>query len=230
MVLLAMTGALALACFVKACGVVFLGAPRSADAAQAKECGGWMRAPMLALAAGCVAIGLLPAVFWPAIHSAVAAWQGTWIDAPAPESLRLLGVIHAGLALSAIAAVAWLRRHVRRGQWASGPTWDCGYAAPTPRMQYTAGSFAGIITDWFAWVLRPQRHERRPEGPFPRQAAFEQHTPETVLERLIEPAARQVMVVAGMIRRLQHGRVQAYLLYVLLGLVAMAILALTRRP
>ncbi|KAF0170539.1 MAG: NADH dehydrogenase (quinone), partial [Limisphaerales bacterium] len=62
---LGVTGALALACFVKVCGVVFLGAPRSPAAAHAHECGPAMRGAMLVLAAACVAIGVAPVLFWP---------------------------------------------------------------------------------------------------------------------------------------------------------------------
>ncbi len=225
-VLLAMTGALALACFVKVCGVVFLGASRSPAAGHAHECGPWMRGPMLVLAAGCVAIGLAPFVFWPALHTAVAAWRGTWTDVPAPESLTTLGLFHVALAALAAVAAAWLWRRAHRGGWARAGTWDCGYAAPTARMQYTAGSFASIITEWFAWILRPERHAHRPEEAFPRRAAFEEHTPETVLERVIQPCARLVMWLSGGARRLQHGRTHAYILYLILGLAAVAVLTL----
>src|SRR5208282_1053601 len=72
---LGVTGALALACFVKVCGVVFLGAPRSQAAARARESGPGMRGAMLLLAAGCVAIGLAPVVFWPAVLRAVDVWN-----------------------------------------------------------------------------------------------------------------------------------------------------------
>ncbi len=225
-VLLAMTGALALACFVKVCGVVFLGAPRSPETKHAHECGPWMRGPMLTLAAGCVAIGLAPFLFWPAVHAAVAAWRGTWSEVPAPESLTTLGLFHVVLAVLAVAGAAWLWRRAHRGGWARAGTWDCGYAAPTARMQYTAGSFAGIITEWFAWILQPERHEHRPEETFPRRAAFEEHTPETVLERVIQPCARAVMRVSAIARRLQHGRTHAYILYLILGLAAVAAMTL----
>lgn len=225
-VLLAMTGALALACFVKVCGVVFLGAPRSDGAGHAHECGWWMRGPMLVLAALCVAIGLAPTSFWPAIHSAVAAWQGQWTDAPAPDSLGTLSLLQSLLAVLAGAGSVWLWRRAHRYGWARAGTWDCGYAAPTARMQYTAGSFAQIITRWFAWILRPERHERRPAELFPRRAAFAEHTPETVLERVVEPVARSVMWLSGQVRRLQHGRVQFYLLYLILGMLAVAAVAL----
>jgi hydrogenase-4 component B len=225
-VLLAMTGALALACFVKVCGVVFLGAPRSPAAGKAHECGVWMRSPMLVLAGGCVAIGLAPYVFWPAVHAAVSAWRGGWTDVPAPESLTTLGVAHLLLATSGGLGAAWLWRRAHRGGWARAVTWDCGYAAPSPRMQYTAGSFAGIITDWFAWILRPVRHAHRPEATFPRRAVFEAHTLETVLERVIEPGARLVLRVSSAARRLQHGRTHAYILYLIFGLAAVAAMTL----
>ncbi|MCL4179559.1 MAG: NADH-quinone oxidoreductase subunit H [Verrucomicrobia bacterium] len=225
-VLLAMTGALALACFVKVCGVVFLGAPRSEGAVQAHECGRWMRAPMLALALGCAGIGLAPMAFWPALRSTVGAWHGAWASAPAPQSLGTLGMIHLALVLSAVGGGIWLWRQISRGGLVRGLTWDCGYAAPTARMQYTAGSFAGIITEWFAWILQPVRRAARPEGTFPGHARIEEHTPETVLERVVEPVARLVIRGSGMVRRLQNGRAQAYLFYLILGLAAVAAMTL----
>jgi hydrogenase-4 component B len=130
------------------------------------------------------------------------------------------------LAAFAVAGAAWLWRRAHRGGWVRAATWDCGYAAPTVRMQYTAGSFAGIITEWFGWILQPERHEHRPEGTFPQRAAFEEHTRETVLERVIQPCARGVMWISAGARRLQHGQTHAYILYLILGLAAVAVLTL----
>ena len=225
-VLLGVTGALALACFVKVCGVVFLGAPRSKEAVHAHESGPEMRGAMLLLAAGCVAIGLAPVVFWPAISRAVAVWQPVWIGAEAPAPLAALSMAHIVLAVLAVVAGVWLWRKARGNGFKRALTWDCGYAAPTPRMQYTAGSFADIITEWFAWILRPVRHEHRPDGVFPAHANVSQHTPETVLDYVVNPAGAAVMQLALAARRFQHGRVQAYLLYVLVGTAALAFLVL----
>jgi hydrogenase-4 component B len=225
-VLLAVTGALALACFIKVCGVVFLGAARTADAEHAHECGAWMRAPMLALAAGCVAIGLGPTLFWPAVARAAGAWHGPQVDIATPASLSVLARIHLAIAALAIVGAGWLWRRVARRGMARAVTWDCGYAAPSARMQYTAGSFAGIITEWFAWILRPERHEHRPEDTFPTLASHEEHTPETVLEHVVEPVGGLVLRLSAAARRLQHGRVQAYVFYLILGLIAVAVLIL----
>jgi hydrogenase-4 component B len=224
-IFLAMTGALALACFVKVCGVVFLGLPRTAAAQHAHESGWFMRAPMLLLAAMCVAIGLAPFFFWPAVAGAAAAWQPEWAGLPTPAPVATLGACN--LAFAAIGAVmaALLWRRVKHNGFRRAVTWDCGYAAPTARMQYTAGSFAGIITGWFAWILRPERHTHPVKGPFPAKADFTEHTPETVLEKIVEPVGRVVMLISTAVRRLQHGRLQAYILYLLIGLAALALMA-----
>jgi hydrogenase-4 component B len=183
-----------------------------------------MRGPMLGLAAACVAIGLAPVVVWPALARAVGAWAPNWSDAPAPASLPLLGGVHLALALLAAGAAVWLWRRIRSGAARRAPTWDCGYAQPTARMQYTAGSFAATIVEWFEGVLRPVRHERRPEELFPVHAAAESHTPETVLELLVVPAGRVVMRLSAAARRWQHGRLQSYLFYLLVALAALAAL------
>jgi hydrogenase-4 component B len=223
-ILLCMTGALALACFVKACGVVFLGAPRTEVAARAHENGWSMLLPMVLLSAACVAIGLAPAYVWTPLARAIAAWAPAWVG-PAPASLAALGVFHIGLVAVGLLMSVVLWRVVIRETLQRAPTWDCGYARPTPRMQYTAGSFAATITAWFAWILRPQRHVDAPSKRFPAHASFEEHTPETVLEHVVQPGGLLVLRVAGAARRLQHGRIQAYVLYILIGVAGLAILA-----
>jgi hydrogenase-4 component B len=221
-VFLAATGALALACFAKVCGVALLGAPRTDEAAHARECGWPMRSAMLLLASACVMIGVAPLLVWPAILRATGAWRSTWAGASAPAPLGSLGLVHVGLVVTGLGAAVWLRRRVARRGLVRRGTWDCGYAAPTARMQYTAGSFASTITEWFAFILRPERDEVLPAGPFPRDARSSRHTPETVLERVVEPVGHVVLRISRAARRLQHGRVQSYVLYVVVCLAALA--------
>jgi len=224
--LLGVTGALALACFVKVCGVVFFGTARTEAAQRAHECGPLMRGPMLVLAAVCIAIGLAPVLFWPAVAHAVAAWQPGWAMTASPAPLAALGACQVALAFGATLGAILLWRRVRRNGVARAVTWDGGYATPTPRMQYTAGSFAEIITGWFDWILRPQRHSERPQGIFPAHASHREHTPETVLEYVVEPAGEAVMTVAATVRRLQHGRLQFYILYLVIGMAGLAALVM----
>jgi len=229
-ILLGLTGALALACFVKVCGVVFLGSPRSRQAERAHESGMSMRGPMLVLAGACVAIGLAPAVLWGPLATATAAWQPAWPETAVPEFVWALGRFHLAVVGLASLAAWFLWRRLARGEIRRAVTWDCGYAAPSARMQYTAGSFAGIITGWFGWILRPQREEEWPEGLFPRRAEWEEHTPETVLDHVVTPVGSVVMRASTAVRRLQHGRLQAYFVYLLAGLVVLALLSVMGGP
>ncbi len=227
-ILLGLTGALALACFVKVCGVVFLGAPRSAESEKAHESGPAMRGAMLALASGCGVIGLAPVACWPALQNALLAWRPEWLPLVAmPPALGTLGRAHLVLAVLLSVAVYVLWRRVRQAAVRRGPTWDCGYAVPTARMQYTAGSFAGIVTEWFAWILRPVRHESRPEEAFPARASWSEHTPDAVLEHAVVPASRATLWASRWTRRLQHGHLQAYIFYLVVGLGALTVIVLT---
>jgi hydrogenase-4 component B len=225
-IMLAMAGALAMASFAKASAMIFLGAPRTKVAAHAHECGMGMRGPMLALAGVCVTIGLAPILFWPMVARAVGSWRPTWMTMAAPVPLVTLGVVHVVLAILILGAVAWLRRKAHTNGLRRGLTWDCGYAAPAARMQYTSASFGGIIAGWFGWVLQPERKMRRPRGHFPAEAIRLERIPETVLERIIGPVSTAIMHVSTAVRQLQHGRLQFYILYLVAGLVALGTLVL----
>ena len=67
-----------------------------------------------------------------------------------------------------VGLLAVVRRRLLAGrQVERGPTWDCGYAAPTPRMQYTASSFASPLLLLFRMFLRPRIDLHPPAGLFP---------------------------------------------------------------
>jgi hydrogenase-4 component B len=223
-ILLAMAGAMALASFAKAGAMIFLGAARTQVAANAHECGMGMRGPMLALAGVCVMIGLAPTLFWPGVSRAVASWRsaGPAVDAPVP--LVTLGSVHLALAVLILAAVAGLWRKAHANGLCRSLTWDCGYATPSARMQYVSASFAGIVSGWFRWILQPERKMRRPRGQFPVEAIRLERIPETVLERVIGPVGAVVLQVSTSVRRLQHGRLPFYILYVVAGLIALGVL------
>lgn len=224
-IMLAMAGALALASFTKAGALIFLGSPRTQAAAAAHESGRWMRLPMLTLAALCIALALVPVLFWPAVARAVNAWDTSWPPAAVPNSLTSIGRTQVALALAAVAATFLLLHKVRTNGLRRGLTWDCAYAAPTAHMQYSSGSFAGIVVGWFAWILRPQGIVRRPRGLLPLKAFRIGHNPETVLELVIGPVSRVIVQASRTASRLQHGNLQAYILYVIAALVALGSVA-----
>jgi hydrogenase-4 component B len=219
---LALAGALALATFVKAGAMVFLGAPRTKLPAAAHEAGPLMQGPMRLLALLCVALGLAPMLVWPALNRVVREWNPGWGATDPTAPLVHLGQVHIGVALAFVAAALWWWRRAASARRA--PTWDCGYATPTARMQYTSGSFAAIPASWFDWALSPARIQRRPRGPFPAGASRMEPVQEPVLDRLLAPLADEVMRWAAAARQLQHGRVQFYILYLAGGLSVVALI------
>jgi hydrogenase-4 component B len=223
---LALTGALALACFVKAFGAVFLGSPRTSAAENAREAPRSMLLAMVPLVLGCAAIGLLPAtlapILGPAVHGAAPGIE------PAGKIVALLRPIQTAAAvLAAIAAAAALMLFASARRAVSAVTWDCAYGAPTSRMQYTGSSLARGFLGFFAWAMRPIVHAPRTWTLFPSAAKFETHVPDTALDWVLLPAMRAGQRLLRLARYLQRGRMQLYLLY--LGATLVALLAWSAR-
>ncbi len=219
---LACVGGLAVACFAKACGAVFLGSPRSAAAAAAREAPSQMVGPMLALAAACAIAGLSGPWLLRVLELPVMQLGGVSLAAtPARQGLQATAAL--GAALIALAcAIALVRRWLlRRQPAASSVTWACGYASVSPSMQYTASSFARPLIAVFRGVLLPQRHQIIAAAPFSTTVAVEEHCPDPVERFALEPALHGSGVVLALLRRAQPTRVQSYVLAIFVALIAL---------
>jgi hydrogenase-4 component B len=220
---LAMVGALAVACFVKVTGAVFLGQARSPEALRAREAPASMLIPTAVLALACLAIGVTPVLVAPAIDAAVAAWASTVsLNVPSVAEaapLRTVGIVSASIAAAMAAAGLLLARARRKATRV--PTWDCGYARPSSRMQYTASSFARSIVRMFAWAIKPPAEPGRLEGAFPKAARVHGEPSDAVLDRMLLPAFKRIEGLSLWMRRFQQGLTQQYVLYVLVALVAL---------
>lgn len=226
---LALIGGLAIACFAKAFGVVFLGSPRSGRAAEAHDPGLAMQLPMQALAAGCVAIGVLSPVLVRGLSPVLRDVSGLSADAvriSLDQGARSLEAA-AACSLSFVALVAvlgMLRQRLLSGrEVANSVTWDCGYAEPSPRMQYTGSSLSQPLTELFHLMLGTRRDVLPVKGFFPRAASFETETPDVYRHRLYEPIVRGIGRVLSAFRWLQHGHVQLYVLYIAVTLLLLLV-------
>jgi len=222
---LAMIGALAVACLVKLFGAAFLGAPRTDAVGHAHDPGACMILPMGILAAGCLALGLMPWAAWPLLAAAVAAWAPMpgLAEAAATAGAALAWVGALGLALAAlVAAVAMAWRLLPRARQCRGAvTWDCGYVRPTARMQYTGSSFTQGLVGMFAFLLWPRREATAPSTPFPREGSFRSLVPDVVLDRLALPCCRLLGRQVPRLHLLQQGRTQLYALYILVMVIVL---------
>lgn len=224
---LALIGGLAVACFTKAFGVIFLGEPRSPHAAHTHEVGPVMRIPMAILAAICIIFGLSGPFLMELLEPAVGIITGgngisaqtdmAWIV----DALWMITALAAGVLVLAT-LLALIRCRLLSGRTVSDAvTWDCGYAAPTPKMQYTASSFADPIIRMFRLFLRTRKQFIPPAGLFPVSSSFSSETPDVYREHMYKPLFSVVENMLARLRWLQHGRLNLYILCIVLALLAL---------
>jgi hydrogenase-4 component B len=224
---LALIGALALACFAKVSGVVFLGSPRSERVAGAHEVSPAMLMPMFILAGACLLVGVAPPLAVAAVMQAATTLTPSAADAAveATAVVRDSGSISiVALAALGLLAVGWLIRRaaLRRRVVRAVSTWACGYPLGSARMQYTASSFAAPLLSTFGKVSGVIEHRTAD--------SFHTEPVDLVLDRSAIPTWRWVLRAALRLRPIQQGRLSAYLIYVMVALVVLlAYLALASR-
>jgi hydrogenase-4 component B len=227
--LLALTGALAAACFVKAFGVTFLGHWRGHQPIERVHEVGWtMRIGMLLAAATCFLLGILPTFFisWMDILAeqlvggklATSAGQygWMWLTPIAAERASYSG-FNVFISIIAVVLIAWLLLHATRATIHRVPIWDCGFEKLTPRMQYNATSFAMPIRRIFGFLFRireesqalqPVRHPAYPE-----RLQYRLRIRDRFWYWLYQPVADAAFFIARKVGYLQQGRIQVYLIY-----------------
>ncbi|WP_235092293.1 proton-conducting transporter transmembrane domain-containing protein [Streptomyces sp. A1-5] len=233
---IALSAGLAAAVFVKALGVGFSARPRSKQAERAAESPPAMLAGMGLLAACCAGLALVPGVLGSGLDRAASAAGLTGAKAlsggglqvrlqQVPASLAPLWVVIALAA--ALAVAAGLPRLIgrRRRRRKNARLWDCGGGAPTPRMAYTATSFAEPLQRVFDDVLAPEQDVNvtpvRESAYLVERVRYQRRVPDRIEHRLYEPMLAALARLGGAARRLAGGSVHLYLGYGFFGLVAL---------
>jgi formate hydrogenlyase subunit 3/multisubunit Na+/H+ antiporter MnhD subunit len=239
--LLALSAALAAACFVKAFGITFLGRPRSEAARHARETDKSSLAAMLGLAGLCLLAGILPGFFIDALAPVAKAMVGE--SMPLQRHVPYLSIVpiaesrssYNGLLvfifilLSATAAAAAIHK-LASNRLRRAPAWDCGYPDPSPSTQYTASSFAQPIRRVFGTlVFRAQEHVEMPPPGDAQPARLTVRLSDLIWDVLYAPIAGVVDYIAGRLNQLQFLTIRRYLSLVFLALVGL-LLALAIWP
>ncbi len=229
--LLALSAALAAACFVKAFGVSFLGRPRTTQAAQAREVDAFSLASMFTLAAICLLAGVLPGAvidaLAPVTQALVGAHMPTQMDrawlsiVPIAEArssydgLLIFFFIAVSAWATALAVHRFASHRLRRG-----PAWDCGFPDPSPATQYTAGSFAQPIRRVFGTVVFGSRETvTMPPPGDTAPARIEKHIHDPAWETFYAPVAAAVGGTADWMNVLQFLTIRRYLAFVFVALI-----------
>ena len=243
--ILALTGGLAAAGFVKAFGITFLAIPRSDAAEHAHEAPAAMRISMGMLAVACAGLGLAAVPLLSALSRAVPVQAGL----PAPVAPLFGGglVLSASggfavmspllVALGLVVAIAgvWLGTRIlgsgRRIR--TGETWGCGRVVQTFRMEYTSTAFAEPLRRVFAELYRPTQDlsiDFHPESKYFVQSIEYRSDILPWFERyLYGPTIAWVKLLAGRVRSLQSGSAHAYLTYLVIALLGLLTLLLARQ-
>jgi len=218
---------------VKFFGVIFLGQPRERALAQAHDAGSLERVGLLWLAAGCLALGLLPTQVV-SLLSAIPGQLGLgtplpasadwWLLAPLPardasySAIVFLLAVAAVVALTALVVRAAYKRRVRRAA-----AWGCGFGRMDSRMQDTAEGFGQPIRRLFQPLFTI---ERELPSPFDAQPHYRVGVHDPSWRSLYQPLQRLVQGVADRVALVQQGRISVYLTYSLLTLVLLLALVL----
>jgi hydrogenase-4 component B len=215
---LAMTGGLAIACFVKAYGITFLGLHRSTNAKHAHEVNAWMRTGMLLMAAVIISLMLFTPFYIGWFDKALSSLghlsvygrifpDGIWqmhsvaMHGGVVSPLVLLG------ALVSVTALLMFAYRALRVKERIHRTWSCGYRTST-RTQYSATGFAGPIRRFFGWLYKPDEHltKQHIEGYSSKfsDSHYEVHVKPLFETTLYDSVGRAVNWVSYWVYRLAH--------------------------
>jgi NADH:ubiquinone oxidoreductase subunit 5 (subunit L)/multisubunit Na+/H+ antiporter MnhA subunit len=233
---LVLIGGLAILCFTKAFGIVFLGTPRKAFDHEVREPSAGQLAPLLLTGLLIAGIGLFPHLFIRLIAVPVGLFTGNSDLSTFSElneitgimksvSLSVWGMLILTLALLVVRHLA-VRKHVsvtENQKSLKMPTWGCGYAAPTPKLQYTASSFVRTYRKLNDPVLLFSKKENGIRGIFPEGGHYESHAYDKIEKWLIDKPLVFLRAFMNRFLFFQNGRLQSYLLYGILFILALII-------
>jgi len=229
---LSLIGGLAVFAFTRVFGVVFLGQPRSGQAGHASEAGRSMLMPQLLTVALILFIGLAS----PLVVKPVFGIAGSVLNIEAQplvtgaftSNLSEISLAGGIFVITLGALLLYRKYHLSRRTVERGPTWGCGYTAPTSKQQYTATSYAYNYNHIAKPVLQTRKEidEIGPEEVFPRKRKFVQHSDDLFRRNLVD---RPVDFVSGLLKRIavmQTGQIRHYILYAFVFMLFVLFLAM----
>lgn len=227
---LAIIGGLAVFCFTKVFSIVFLGNPRSSKTENASEVENSMLIPDYLISAFIIFIGFAPALFIKPLAEIVNLFTGNtdflFQIVPTLNKISLSSGI-----FIAVIVIFWKLRNwqQKRQKVEQGATWGCGYSGANPAIhQYTATSYAENFRQLSAKIVNVKKDFDVFEETeiFPGERTFETRSSDIFEDKLITRPSVKLLSLFEKIAVLQTGKIQHYLLYALVFLLAISVFAL----
>ncbi len=226
---LVLSAALAAYVMVKFFGIIFLGRPREANLAYAKDAGPFERAALVWLAAGCVLLGILPVNVIVLIDPVNVLLIGSKATHQIADNWLLLAPIDAArssysplivlaVIVGAVLLTIQIVHRLYHGRVRRAPPWDCGFPLQTPRMQDTAEGFGQPIRQIFEPFFRMERHLPSPFDAAPRYSV---KVDDHFWRGLYLPIAKGAEFLGRIAGLIQQGRISVYLTYSFCTLLAL---------
>lgn len=215
---LVIIGGLAILCFTKAFGTVFLGIPRHLFHHNPEEAGFWKLFPMYAVLVLMIFIGVYPKYFIGLLTAPldlfVVSAGNSFTSAVFPISDAITMISFCSIGLIVLSGLIFLiRRSTINKSQLVNETWGCGYVAPNARMQYTAGSFIRSYRKLAKPILSIQKKEKEIKEIFPKDSSYETHSYDKTELWLIDYPLRQLKHFINRFAFFQNGNQQLYILY-----------------
>lgn len=229
---LSLIGGMVVLAFTKLYGMVFLGSPRSTHVAESEEVDGLRIAAMAIPAVFMLLIGLFPQfIIYPIATVAAAVTGGDNSIAVEHFAPTLQALSYAGWALLLLIGLLFVLKYraQRRRKIECGPTWGCGFTATNTRMQYTGESYSEGLENILAKAITKERIDGRTidKGEiFPTQHSYNIQHKDKVDSLLGRWWVKLMHKINEYVMRLRTGRVNNYITFALVFLVAVLLLTL----
>ncbi len=239
-VFLAITGALAVTCFVKAYGIIFSGAPRSDHARHAKEAPLPMVIAMVVLAIFCVLLGVGAPVVAPIMGGIAAATIGTGnvlvahgvVQVVGEHSTTVLSTPLITILMIALACLPLLLKAAfadkRLGERRAQAVWATGYL-PDLHMGLNGKSFTQPIRMFFLPLYAIRRFIERIWNSvtigFEQFIGFARRVEPWADNGIIDPVARGTTTLTTRMQVIAGGDFRVYCLHIVAALIVLLIVA-----
>ena len=229
----ALTIGIVAATFVKLFGITFLSKTRSKQVMNIKEVPRSMIVGMSILASVCVLLGVIPFLGISLISTAfhLPSQPSNPFDAMTVQnnsgmnfaslSMPVVVIIIASVAIAIFGFIRVLGGHARKTTYG---TWDCGFGSLNSRMEYTGTSLSQPIRAVFKVFFKSQNQTEKEYFGEKNQYMLKTIKIESVTKNIFEdilylPIVSSFVFFFDKIRRLQTGKINAYLLYMMITIV-----------